>query len=306
MKRLCKLFVLLCAVLLLTPVLRVTAAEIPTITIHYKPGVCEFAFYRIADASETTGLKLVAPFSGYTGSVSSLKTIESLDGEGLRVLASTLESIIDRDGIKPAYRACTDEKGDLTQTVTKGLYLIIGQTTRDDTYRYTPSPVFVTVPNRPEGGQWSYSITLNHGKFEKEPHGDETTDLTVMKIWNDSGNNPLRPTSIRARLLRDGVEYETVTLGPGNNWSYTWRDLPAGHRWSVAELDIPTNYYVTTERDGRVFVIRNTYEKPPPPPPDLPQTGQLWWPVPILAALGLAALVIGCLQRRDRRLWQEL
>lgn len=40
---------------------------------------------------------------------------------------------------------------------------------------------------------------------------------------------------------------------------------------------------------------------PPPPPPDLPQTGQLNWPVPIMAITGLILVIVGwslCWRRR--------
>ena len=32
---------------------------------------------------------------------------------------------------------------------------------------------------------------------------------------------------------------------------------------------------------------------PPPPPPELPQTGQLNWPVPVMAVTGMALFVVG-------------
>lgn len=40
----------------------------------------------------------------------------------------------------------------------------------------------------------------------------------------------------------------------------------------------------------------NTYTKPDEP--NLPQTGQLWWPVPVLLIAGLALLIAGSLRRR--------
>ena len=35
-----------------------------------------------------------------------------------------------------------------------------------------------------------------------------------------------------------------------------------------------------------------------PEDPRLPQTGMLWWPVPVLAAAGLLLIVMGCIRRR--------
>lgn len=64
------------------------------------------------------------------------------------------------------------------------------------------------------------------------------------------------------------------------------------------------NYTVEITQEGKVFVVTNTYvpEKPTTPSkPDtsLPQTGQLWWPVPVLLAVGLLFVVIGLIRRRD-------
>ena len=40
---------------------------------------------------------------------------------------------------------------------------------------------------------------------------------------------------------------------------------------------------------------------PTPTPPALPQTGQLWWPVPVLALIGLLLLGLGIWKRTDKR-----
>ena len=37
------------------------------------------------------------------------------------------------------------------------------------------------------------------------------------------------------------------------------------------------------------------------PPPDLPQTGQLWWPVPVLLGCGVVSLLIGATRRKGDR-----
>jgi hypothetical protein len=79
---------------------------------------------------------------------------------------------------------------------------------------------------------------------------------------------------------------------------YKWYDLPADHVWRVTEVNIPKDYTMTVERDGKTFVIRNTYRNKPPG--GTWDTGQLWWPVPLMAAAGVAFLVIGRTQRRRR------
>lgn len=53
------------------------------------------------------------------------------------------------------------------------------------------------------------------------------------------------------------------------------------------------------------IVFTNTYDKPAPntTPDDpwyLPQTGQLWWPVPVMLLAGLMLITVGCWQNRRR------
>ena len=84
-------------------------------------------------------------------------------------------------------------------------------------------------------------------------------------------------------------------------------------QWRVVERDVPDGYTVTVEREGRVFVITNTKPDDTPEPsespepstsPDepekLPQTGQLWWPVPLLFCAGLIFVAAGLIIRRRR------
>ena len=61
---------------------------------------------------------------------------------------------------------------------------------------------------------------------------------------------------------------------------------------------MPNGYTVTMAQEGNVFVLTNTY--PRKQPPTLPQTGMLWWPVPILACAGLALLITGLILRRKQ------
>jgi len=115
------------------------------------------------------------------------------------------------------------------------------------------------------------------------------------------------------RLLQDGEVYDTVQLDAENLWRHTWEELDANHHWTVVEEEMD-DYNVLVTREGITFVVTNTYDpeepvptptpQPTPPPddtpdnPKLPQTGQLWWPVPMLISLGLLLIVIGLLRRR--------
>ena len=83
----------------------------------------------------------------------------------------------------------------------------------------------------------SYTITntLDLGKliiektFKLETPDNDKTKVPVVKIWDDNydryGN---RPTSVTVHLYADGTEVDKVELHAGNNWKYTFTDLP---RW---------------------------------------------------------------------------
>ena len=133
--------------------------------------------------------------------------------------------------------------------------------------------------------------------------GGNTIARKVLKIWDDDGNTQNRPEEITVQLLRDGQIYDTVVLSDGNNWRYTWENLDADSKWTVVEKDVDDRYSVKVTLEGITFVVTNTLpDVPPPPPPEnpphLPQTGQLWWPVPVLMAAGLALVLFGVLRRK--------
>ncbi len=78
--------------------------------------------------------------------------------------------------------------------------------------------------------------------------------------------------------------------------------------WRVVELT-PEGYTVSITQEAGTFLVTNTPKQPPetpsvtPPvnPPGqktLPQTGALWWPVPILAAAGLLLIAAGAGKKR--------
>ena len=153
----------------------------------------------------------------------------------------------------------------------------------------------VVEPNVP--AQYTAEVTANGNTFvitnTHEISVDETpVERSVLKLWqNDEAHLAERPDSIQAALLRDGEVYEIVTLSEANGWRYHWTGLEAGHEWTVVEYTTLDKYTCTIARDGDTFVLVNQYS-------DIPQTGQLWWPVPILLCGGLTCIVVGLLRRR--------
>ena len=89
----------------------------------------------------------------------------------------------------------------------------------------------------------------------------KTTDFTVTKVWEDNGNAAdMRPENIVVHLYQGDEPYNnmTVTLNAGNNWTYTWEDLPvAGGEYRAVEDPVPGYAGTAVTEDGRT-VLTNT------------------------------------------------
>lgn len=288
----------------------------------------EFELYRIASVKTSGELVVEEDFSDY------VKKLPSHDAEQWRALASTLEGYVLRDRFEPYAAGETGKGGTLTfpgdkEELEHGLYLVLGRRHYQSGNYYDAQPFLVMLPSiSTEENVWNYSVE-SRVKFEKIPDAsadeqDRTVSRKALKVWKDEGHENSRPDSVTVQLLCDGRIHDTAVLSSINNWRHTWSDLDAGHVWNIVEKNIGEGYYVTIERSGSTFVITNAFEEelieddpprndppedeeipgddtpsaPPPAGPQLPQTGQLWWPVPVLFAAGLLLIVLGLIRHR--------
>ena len=145
---------------------------------------------------------------------------------------------------------------------------------------------------------YTVTVTLEGITFKVtntyDPDGEtgDTVRRVAQKTWDDKGYESKRPASIKVHLLRNGEIYDTQTLSESNGWKYTWEELPAKDeqgkeiKWTIREEE-PSGYVVNYTQMGENFLITNSVKKP-----TLPQTGVLWWPVPVLIAAGLMMLIL--------------
>lgn len=94
-----------------------------------------------------------------------------------------------------------------------------------------------------------------------EPGEDEsTTDIEVVKIWEDNDNKDgNRPKSVTIHLFAGGQEIKTATLSEANGWKRHFGKLPKfvnGHPIHYSVTEDPVEWYVT---DIHGFTIRNRY-----------------------------------------------
>lgn len=282
--------------------------------------------YKVADTNEWAEFTLAGEFEDYN------VRVNGLDSEGWRDLAQTLSGYADRDDIPSLITQTLSASGNVDfGTLTPGLYLIDGQEFNVGEVIYTPTPFVICLPSRSEGsGTWDYSVQVSM-KMEIRVVEKETTAISVHKVWKDEGFESFRPESVTAQLLRDGELYDEVELNAENDWRYTWETLEADHQYNVTELDLEF-YEVSVAAEDDCFVITNSSpesgtdengeggnpageqgDKPEKPDQSsgngdvevegeedgkLPQTGVLWWPVPVMVAVGLMLIIAGILKRR--------
>lgn len=227
---------------------------------------------------------------------------ELATSEEVSALANTLAACAARDGLEPLMTAATDENGQAVfSDLEMGLYLVVGSSATVDGVKYTPMVSLVKIPNWDENGYYNTNVVMNV-KYDSQVLPIE---LSVKKVWVDD-NDPDRPTEVTVQLLKDGDAYNEVTLNAGNDWSHTWTGLDRYADWQVTELNVPEGYTVKIIREGAEFTVTNTAKEDSStdtgdddsePDPNLPQTGQLRWPVPVLLILGALTVLAGIVIR---------
>ena len=291
----------------------------------------EFQVYRAAKVSAGAEFTLTGDFAEYPVKVN------GLDSSGWRALAQTLDGYAARDGLNPLRTVETGKDGRAVfDHLDTGLYLVTSSRYRQGRYTYTPEPFLIALPALDEADAWVYDTVVSC-KYDSSydlpgggggDGGDDTVDRKVLKVWEDDGGEERRPDAIIVQLLRDSQVYDTVTLNAGNNWRHTWVGLDDAFNWRVVEYETPEGYTVTVEREGITFVMTNSQieeipdeptpeggrppgentpplenipDEPIPMGPSLPQTGILWWPVPVLACAGLFLFLMGWGKRRHEK-----
>lgn len=293
----------LCALVLVLCVAFASAGSAQTqgnsLTIQYDwdglPLVgAEFSLWRVADVSDGLIYTPVGAFAGYG------LDFEGHDAAQWRDSAMTLATYAARDKIAAEYTGKTGSGGTLKlDGLADGLYLFVGKVHGQGDYRYTCEPGLVLVPAQQEDGD-SAEVVIVSPKKERVKVGP--VDLGVRKEWSDDGHESERPDKIAVQLLRNGSVYDTVVLSEDNSWQHAWQDLEGGPQWWVVEKNPPEKYDDGYRRDGNTFVVTNTYREPSPDKPKdetLPQTGLLWWPVPVLAGAGMALCYMGWRRQKN-------
>ena len=191
-------------------------------------------------------------------------------------LVKTLESFVSGKNI-PAQKIVTDARGKaICKELPPGLYFVKQTGTVEG---FAPCASFlVTLPMKTDSG-FLYDV-------DASPKTDvaKLVSITVRKNWNTDKSTTV-PKSVTVQLLRHEELVQTATLSEENDWQVTYTDLPESDGYNIKEVNIPKGFTATYTRKGYTFTVTNTAT--------LAQTGQLIWPIPVLAMVGLFFLLVG-------------
>ena len=232
----------------------------------------QVSLYRVADEN----YKLVDAFSHY-----SIDLKQDVQGA-----ANALENRILMDGIEADACVTSDSSGMASFSgLETGIYLVVGKEVFQDGVFYMPQVSLVSLSG-------DLSVDLKYETSVKPSR------IHVLKVWKKDSKKS-RPKSIEVCLLRsDGIVVDRVVLNSDNQWSNTWENLSTSYTYSVMETTVPSGYKESCTREKDTIVLTNTgnfTDKVKDKKDEvLPNSGQLWWPVPVLLFVGLVLFGLGC------------
>ena len=201
--------------------------------------------------------------SDFAGSGADLSDLESEE------LTAKLADYAAKESITPIHTAEIDENGKaVVKDLPVALYLII-QTESALGYKAV-MPFLVTIPMGNNEDGWVYDVDASP-KVELEA-GTPTPTPTETPTPTPSATPPVTVTPKTTITPKISVTPKT-TITP---------------RSTITPRTV-TGRATITPRTGVTTTVKST----------LPRTGQLWWPVPILAVVGIVFVFVG-LRRRSR------
>ncbi len=287
-----------------------------TLTVLFTPG--DGAQVKLYQVASMTGFGEFTPLGRFAELNENMNGLQ--DGEW-NELARKLLSHADAANIKPMAEATVTKGKAVFTDLPVGLYLVTyGVYQRNNVYFIT-DPQLVSLPshsNPDDPDVWNSNVTI-HPKSQQI----KSAPIRVQKVWVGTSTGDYQPVTIHLMVKKPGDSFsrimETVVLSEANNWRAELQTrLGAGDTWSVVEATQLSGFLTPKwdwSWDGRnINVYVTNTKKPPytPPkpggptptpkpnyPPVLPQTGLLWWPVPLLAVGGMMLFGLGWIRRRS-------
>ena len=286
---------LLCICTLVFSVTSVFAEGSGKITVSCPLEGMHVSIYRVGEHTTSGTFTLTDTVQQYPVS------LDCTDAQQRQGTANALKAYILRDHIEASAEniSLSDTRVYFTG-LTNGLYLVVGNETKVNeegkVHVYTPQVFFIDITDDEE-----ISVVLKY--YKKEISEETYRKVHVIKVWKNDILKE-RPDAISVDILQKDEfgnvnVYDRQILNEDNAWSYTWSELSNVFEWSVIETDVPSEYTLSSSEEGTTIVLTNTGVLDTAVQPGestgdkLPQTGQLWWPVPVLGITGVMCLILG-------------
>lgn len=199
-------------------------------------------------------------------------------------LATKLDAFVSQYSV-PSVKITTNAHGTaLCEELPLGLYFV-KQTGAVEGFAPC-TPFLVTLPNE-KNGEYMYEVNAS-----PKTEVARLTSITIKKVWNTDTSTEAAD-SVTVQLLKNGNVVKTAILDAQNNWQVTYADMPESDAYSIKEIDIPKGFTATYSKTGYVFTVTNTST--------LIQTGQLIWPIPVLAVSGMLLIAVGITLLQKKR-----
>lgn len=199
-------------------------------------------------------------------------------------LATKLDAYLSENEVV-AIKLCTDTNGTASCTdLPLGLYFV-RQTNAVEGFAPC-TPFLVTVPMESTDG-YVYDVNAS-----PKTEAAKLVSITIKKVWNTDASTKATD-SVTVQLLLNDKVVQTAVLNERNNWQVTYTDMPESDAYSIKEVNVPKGFTATYKQKGYVFTVTNTST--------LIQTGQLIWPIPVLALIGVLMIAVGSMLLQKKR-----
>ena len=285
--------------------------------------------YKVAERNEDDGLDLTGAFSDYQISLED-ESVSALSAAASTLASYVIADDItaDQAGISDEEGKIVFTSL-VSGEITNGVYLATAKPLVVGNVKYTAEPMLVELNSSSE----ETSNIVTYPKISSESSTGEEKEYSVTKIWENDESNIVLPEFITVNIYCDGELYNTVNLSESNYWTYTWSAgsehewsvteavVPENYNVVIRSQDgafVVVNSFKDTDTsitplptptpgEGEPTPTPSTGADEPTPVPDgstdltptptppekLPQTGQLWWPLPLLIIGGIILVVLG-------------
>ncbi len=320
--------ILLMAALLLSVFTAIQARAQSTASLQLTGGIAgsTFSLYQVGTLDGEDALTISDAFQTYAARAG-LSSLTTGSNSAMKSAADTLVAYIAADSVKATATAKADTDGNVSfSDLAAGLYLISGETVTSGTTQTVQGPnmLFITAEQADAGETIPAAV--------KSESNEIPVSITVKKYWSGDSSSD-RPDSITVQLVHtvdSEKTTENVKLTADNNWTYTWSNLKQTGTYSVVEVTSLSGYTTsithtsssTASTAAQTWAITNkksssssgsksssssssgsstSSKSSGSGSSSLPQTGQLWWPVSILAVLGILCVAIGLMRRKTAK-----